>query len=63
MYYIYTFGDIGSVLCREVVPFSEGLLLEVPLYTIHDTELLIVLHNTDLLIVLDDTELLIVLLN
>ncbi len=33
MYGIYTFGDVGSVLCREVVPFSEGPLLEVPLYT------------------------------
>ncbi len=32
MYCIYTFGDIGSDLCREVVPFSEGPLLEVPLY-------------------------------
>ncbi len=32
MYYKYTFGDMGSVLCREVVPFSEGPLLEVPLY-------------------------------
>ncbi len=32
MYCIYTFGDIGSVPCREVVPFSEGPLLEVSLY-------------------------------
>ncbi len=33
MYCIYTLGNIGSVLCREVVPFSEGPLLEVPLYS------------------------------
>ncbi len=32
MYCIYTLGDIGSVLCREVVPFSEGPLLEVLQY-------------------------------
>ena len=32
MYCIYSFGDIASVLCRVVVPFSEGPLLEVPLY-------------------------------
>ena len=31
MYCIYTFGDIGSVLYREVLPFSEGPLLEVSL--------------------------------
>ncbi len=31
MYCIYTLGNIGSVLCREVVPFSEGPLLEVQL--------------------------------
>ena len=31
MYYIYSFGDIGSILCREVVPFSEDPLLEVTL--------------------------------
>ncbi len=29
MFCIYTFGDIGSVPCREVVPFSKGPLLEV----------------------------------
>ncbi len=34
MYCIYTFGDIGSVLCREVVPFLEGPLTEILLYTI-----------------------------
>ncbi len=34
MYCVCTLGDIGSVLCREVVPFSEGPLLEVPLYYI-----------------------------
>ncbi len=33
MYCKYTFGNIGSVICREVVPFSESPLLEVPLYT------------------------------
>ncbi len=27
--FIYTFGEIGSVLCREVVPFLECPLLEV----------------------------------
>ncbi len=27
--HVYAFGDIGSVLCIEVVPFSEGPLLEV----------------------------------
>ncbi len=30
-----TLGDIGSVHCREVVPFSEGPLLEVLLYNVH----------------------------
>ncbi len=30
---VYTLEDIGSVLCREVYPFSEGPLLEVTLYT------------------------------
>ena len=39
MYCVYTLGDIGSVLCREVVPFSEGPLLEVPLYD-HDVAVL-----------------------
>ncbi len=37
MYCIYTLGDIGGVLGRDVlgrdVPFSEGPLLEVPLYS------------------------------
>ncbi len=28
----YTVGDMGSVFCREVVPFSEDPLSEVPLY-------------------------------
>ncbi len=32
MYCIYTFGDIRSDLCREVVPFSVDPLLEIPLY-------------------------------
>ncbi len=33
MYFIIlsTFGDMGNVLCREVVCFSEGPLLEIPL--------------------------------
>ena len=29
---IYTLGDIGSVLCKEVVPFSEDPLLEISIY-------------------------------
>ncbi len=29
MYCMYIFGDIGSVPCIEVAPFSEGPLLEV----------------------------------
>ena len=37
MHCIYTFGEIGSILCREVVPFSEGPLLEVPLYIDYTT--------------------------
>ncbi len=32
MYYCYGKGDQKSVPCREVVPFSEGPLSEVPLY-------------------------------
>ncbi len=32
MYCICTFGNMGSVLHREIVPFSGGPLLEVPLY-------------------------------
>ncbi len=32
MYYCYGKGVQKSVLCREVVLFSEGPLLEVPLY-------------------------------
>ncbi len=32
MYYCYGKGVQKSVLCREVVPFSEGPLSEVPLY-------------------------------
>ncbi len=32
MYYCYGKGVQKSVLCREVVTFSEGHLLEVPLY-------------------------------
>ncbi len=31
MYYCYGKGVQKSVLCREVVPFSKGPLLEVPL--------------------------------
>ncbi len=31
MYYCYWKGVQKSVLCREVVPFSEGPLSEVPL--------------------------------
>ncbi len=34
MYCKYAFGDMGTVFCIEVVPFSEGTLLEVPLYSI-----------------------------
>ena len=29
---MYTVRDMESVLCREVVPFLEGPLTEVPLY-------------------------------
>ncbi len=32
MYYCYGKGVQKSVLCREVVPFSEGPLSEVSLY-------------------------------
>ncbi len=34
MYYCYGKGVQESVLCREVVPFSEGPLSEVPLYSL-----------------------------
>ncbi len=34
---MYTFGDIGSVLCKEVVPFSEGPLLEVSHVFVYDS--------------------------
>ena len=42
MYCIYTFGDMGSVLCREVVPFSEWPLLEVPLYIVANSNIHVV---------------------
>ena len=32
VYCKYTFGDMRSVLCRDIVPFLDGPLLEVPLY-------------------------------
>ena len=32
MYYYNGKGALNSVLCREVVPFLEGPLSEVPLY-------------------------------
>ncbi len=38
--HVYTFGDIRSVLCREVVPFLEGSLLEV-LHCIHTIQTLL----------------------
>ena len=31
---VVTFGDMDCFLCKKVVPFSEGPLLEVPLYCI-----------------------------
>ncbi len=51
MYYIYmyTFGDIWSVLCRKVVPFSKRPLLEFPLHNVllnlTDVMLMIVVLN------------------
>ncbi len=45
MYYCYGKGVQKSVLCREVVPFSEGPLSEVPLYTRNYTPSIVLCHS------------------
>ena len=40
MYWCNGKGLLRCVLCREVVPFSEGPLSEVPLHCMHTSDLM-----------------------